>query len=164
MHGWQGFGVGRTDPYHRLTAPGVVGPPGAAVPGGRIGNSMQFFGKYPGPLNPGQSRNRRAHALETPARESAASCLRPCERWCWSLARPQRRIGPGGRCVLAGFLPGYRLPRDPLIELIVRRRLKLGIELAGFGARHLPQGRPASRQEARRRGGLAQMAEDLADR
>lgn len=57
------------------------------------------------------------------------------------------------------FLPGYLTARDPLIELVVRCRLKLGIELAVFGARLLPQGRFACRQKARRRGGFAQMAE-----
>lgn len=42
-----------------------------------------------------------------------------------------------------------RLPRDALIELVIRCRLGLRVELALPGISHLPQRRAASRREAR---------------
>lgn len=48
------------------------------------------------------------------------------------------------------------LPRNPLIELRVRCRLKLEIELARFGAPHRSLGWSAGRYEARRRCRFAQ--------
>ena len=54
------------------------------------------------------------------------------------------------------------LPRDALIELVIRCWLGLGVESVLPGIRHLPQRWATSRHQRRWRCRLAQMREDLA--
>jgi len=60
---------------------------------------------------------------------------------------PQARVAPGER-----VLWSFALPRNALIELVVRHVVRLGlrawIALGRVAARHLPQRRPTGRHQA----------------
>ena len=60
---------------------------------------------------------------------------------------PQARAVPDER---ERILVKLSLPRDALIEFVIRCRLGLGVEAALPGIRHLPQRWAASRRQARR--------------
>lgn len=56
----------------------------------------------------------------------------------------------------------FALPGDALIEVVVRRRLGVRVELAVPGRRHLPERRSTGRRHGRCRGGFAQVRKDVA--
>jgi len=71
---------------------------------------------------------------------------------------PQARVVPDER-----VLSSFALPRNALIELVVRHGLRAWIALGRVAARHLPQRRPTGRHQTRRRSRFTQMTENLPD-